>query len=295
MNYCLGTVQFGIDYGIQNNKRPSIEVINELLDIAFKNNVISFDTAAAYGNSELILGDYFGQNIENAKIAKVITKVSSNILDNVDSNRHYEVISNYILSSIRKLKLNKLYGFMFHDSTVVNYLNKMNVLLSVKDSGLVDKVGVSVYSPDEAVKAIEHNVDIIQVPYNLFDQRLDKIDFFKKAKNNNVEIYVRSSLLQGLALMDYDKLPKNVEFAKDYLIKFDDLCKKYNIDKLSAAVNYVSCNKYIDYIVFGTDNKFQLQQYLSIRDNILPKSFINEVKSLFSNVPEKLVNPTLWR
>ena len=295
MNYCLGTVQFGLDYGIQNNKRPSRELIDELLNMAFNKGILTFDTAFSYGDSELILGEYFDKNRVNANNARVITKAASNILDDIDSNKYNETISRFVLSSISRLKLNKLYGFMFHDSTVVNFANKMGALSLIKDNGLVDKVGVSVYSPAEALKAIEYNIDIIQVPYNLFDQRLDRIDFFKKAKAKNIEIYARSSLLQGLALMDYDKLPKNVEFAKNYLMRFDNLCKKYRIGRLDAAVNYVSSNKYIDYIVFGTDNKNQLNEYLLIRDNVLPNSFIDEVKSIFVDVPEKLVNPTLWK
>ena len=287
MNYCLGTVQFGMNYGVQGNGRPNLDSIYNILDTAIENKIDTFDTAIAYGEAEEILGQYILDRTIDSKNVRIITKDKSN--ENLLS-----LISN-IENSIKRLNIDKLYGFLFHDSTVVYNKERMTQLIDIKDNGLAEKIGVSIYSPDEAIKALEYDIDIIQVPYNLFDNRLDKVDFFKKAKSKNIEIYARSSLLQGLALMDYNKLPKNVEFAKDYLIKFDDLCIKSKIDRLNAAVNYVSSNKYIDFIVFGTDNINQLKEYLLIKENVLPNSFIEEIKSNFNNVPDKLVNPTLWK
>lgn len=287
MNYCLGTVQFGMNYGVQGNGRPNLDSIYNILDTAIENKIDTFDTAIAYGEAEKILGQYILDRTIDSKKVRIITKDKSN--ENLLS-----LISN-IENSIKRLNIDKLYGFLFHDSTVVYNKERMTQLIDIKNNGLAEKIGVSIYSPDEAIKALEYDIDIIQVPYNLFDNRLDKVDFFKKAKSKNIEIYARSSLLQGLALMDYNKLPKNVEFAKDYLIKFDDLCLKSKIDRLNAAVNYVSRNKYIDFIVFGTDNINQLKEYLLIKENVLPNSFIEEIKSNFNNVPDKLVNPTLWK
>lgn len=287
MNYCIGTVQFGMNYGIQNNGRPDLDSVFNIIDEAISNGVSCFDTAMAYGNAEQILGQYIQERkIKNENI-KIITKEKSQFsIQNLNDN---------IKSSIEKLHIEKLYGFLFHDSAVVYSKDSMELLNIIKENNYAEKVGVSVYLPDEALKALEYNIDIIQVPYNLFDSRLDKVNFFQRAKEKNIEIYSRSSLLQGLALMDYDKLPSNVLFAKEYLMKFDELCKKYNIDRLNAAVNYVSSNKYIDYIVFGIDNINQLKEYLSVQNKKLPSELVNDIKNLFSDVPEKLVNPTLWK
>ena len=287
MKYCLGTVQFGIDYGIQGNNRPSQESVFNILDTAIASDINTFDTAIAYGEAERILGQYLLDKRIDANSINIITKDKS-------SKNVNELYSN-IERSLNRLNINKLYGFLFHDSIVVNDEESMGLLYKIREEGYAKNVGVSIYTPCEALKALEYDIDIIQIPYNLFDNRLDKICFFEKAKDKNIEIYARSSLLQGLALMDYNKLPENVAFAKDYLIKFDDLCRKYKIDRLNAAVNYVSSNRFIDYIVFGTDNISQLREYLSIRGCILSKSFINDVKNCFVDVPDKLVNPVLWK
>ncbi len=287
MNYCVGTVQFGMNYGIQNNGKPDLESVFSIIDEAIFNGVSCFDTAMAYGNAEQILGQYIKKrNIKNDYI-KIITKDKSQF--------SIQILIDNIKKSIEKLHINKLYGFLFHDSTVVYSKDSMELLNKIKANNYAEKVGVSVYLPDEALKALDYDIDIIQVPYNLFDSRLDKVNFFQKAKEKNIEIYARSSLLQGLALMDYDNLPSNVLFAKEYLMKFDELCKKYNIDKLNATVNYVSANEYIDYIVFGIDNINQLREYMLVKNKTLPKEFVNDIKKSFNDVPEKLVNPTLWK
>ena len=287
MNYCLGTVQFGMNYGVQNNGRPNLELVFNILDEAISNGVFCFDTAMAYGNAEQILGKYIYDRNLNKDYIKIITKGKS--------QSDLQIIIDNIKNSIENMHIEKLYGFLFHDSSVVYSKDSMDSLNRIKSNGYVENIGVSIYTPEEALKALEYDIDIIQVPYNLFDSRLDKVSFFEKAKEKSIEIYARSSLLQGLALMDYNKLPSNVLFAKDYLIKFDNLCKKYNVDRLNAAVNYVSSNDLIDYIVFGTDNLKQFKEYMVIKDKKLPIEFINEIKNCFSDIPEKLVNPVLWK
>ena len=293
MKYCLGTVQFGLNYGIQNNGKPTEQQVGELLKTAILNDIAVFDTAASYGNSEEILGRFLARNCN--KDIKVISKISSDVLADINDAEFLPELNKHIQTTLSRLQINKLYGMLYHDSKSVNYPDRINTLLKAKSSNKVEKIGVSIYTPTEALKALEYDIDIIQVPYNLFDNRLDKVNFFKKAKEKGIEIYARSSLLQGLALMDESKLPTNMLFAKEYIEKFNNLCSEYNIDRLSAAVNYVASNEYIDYVVFGVDNMEQLLQYISIRNNNLSSGLIEDIKKEFDDVPEKLVNPILWK
>ena len=293
MKYCLGTVQFGLNYGIQNNGKPTEQQVGELLKTAILNDIAVFDTAAAYGDSEEILGRFLARNCN--KDVKVISKISSDVLADINDTEFLPELNKHIQITLSRLQINKLYGMLYHDSKSVDYPDRINALLRTKSNHKVEKIGVSIYTPDEALKALEYDIDIIQVPYNLFDNRLDKVNFFKKAKEKGIEIYARSSLLQGLALMDESNLPANMLFAKGYIKKFNDLCLKYNVDRLSTAVNYVASNEYIDYIVFGVDNMEQLLQYISIRNNNLSSGLIEDIKKEFDDVPEKLVNPILWK
>ena len=64
----LGTVQFGIDYGINSGiKVESNEVIN-IINYARDNDIKLLDTAQLYGSSEKVLGD------ANTKDFDIVTK-----------------------------------------------------------------------------------------------------------------------------------------------------------------------------------------------------------------------------
>ena len=56
---CLGSAQFGADYGIAN-KNGQVEQIEvkKILDYAATVKIDSIDTAIDYGNSEEIIGQY---------------------------------------------------------------------------------------------------------------------------------------------------------------------------------------------------------------------------------------------
>lgn len=108
------------------------------------------------------------------------------------------------------------------------------------------------------------------------------------------EVYARSSLLQGLLLMDAERLPENMYFAKEYIKHFSAICKEYEVSPLRTAVCYVGRHSGIDYVVFGVDNKGQLLEYLSMQEEDIPADMVKELQKEFEDVEEKLVNPVLW-
>ena len=89
-------------------------------------------------------------------------------------------------------------------------------------------------------------------------------------------------------------LPKYLT-TTDYLLKYDAICKEYSVPKLDAAIGYVTQRQEIDYVVFGVDNQKQLEEYISLENNHLSEEMINRIDEVFNNVPEKLVNPVLWK
>lgn len=52
----LGTVQFGLQYGVNSAGRPSVDAVRSILTEASKGGITTLDTSSAYGNSEEILG-----------------------------------------------------------------------------------------------------------------------------------------------------------------------------------------------------------------------------------------------
>ena len=295
MKYCLGTVQFGTRYGIQGNGQPQYDDVYNMLSYAVDHGISHFDTASVYGEAERILGRFISTNPEYADRILIISKLDPDSFKNKKSEWDKIAVKS-AKESLSLLGVQRFDTYLFHNASCVYDKEAIDALCTVRNVGLTERIGVSVYSPDEAMEALMHSqIDVIQVPYNLFDRRLDKAGFFKEAKNRGITVYARSTLLQGLALMDSERLPEKVSFAKDYLVEFEKICKRFSVSKLEAAIGYVNQKEGIDYILFGVDSQEQLEEYLSFDNYRLSDEMIEQIDELFYDVPEKLVNPVLWR
>ncbi len=293
MKYCLGTVQFGMNYGIQGNGQPALENVEQMLEYANLNGIDTLDTAAAYGTAESVLGNVLKK--DTFPKFNIVSKLEPGAFENTQRSGWKNIAVQKADESRKRLGVDKLYSYLFHNAGYIFDKDAVDALYGVKEEGITDRIGVSIYNPDEALKALEYEViKAIQIPYNVFDQRLDQCGFFEKAKKQNVLVYARSSLLQGLVMMNPDDLPKKVQFAEGYLRVFLNICNSYGFDPLHVAVGYVGYNPNIDYVVFGVDNLNQLKEYISIRDWNMPESLYKDITSAFKNVEEKLVNPSMW-
>ena len=295
MKLCLGTVQFGINYGIQGNGQPQHEAVYEMLSFAIDHGITEFDTASAYGEAEDVLGGYIKLKPEMKGKINIVSKLKPDAFLNTSKTEWKRIAEDNARDSLSRLDIEAFSAYLFHNASFIFDEEAVDALSVVKELNLARRIGVSIYTPEEAMKALSYpQIDAIQIPYNLFDRRLDKCDFFSEAKKKGITVYARSSLLQGLAVMDYDNLPKRVAFAKDYLLKYDAICREFSIPKLNVAIGYVAQKEGIDYIVFGVDNQRQLDEYVSLEDYYLPDEMIHRIDKIFADVPEKMVNPTLW-
>ncbi len=285
-----------MNYGIQNQGCPTQESVFMLMDYAFDNGIEMFDTASVYGEAEKLLGEYFHQNPHRLTNANIVTKLRADAFENVDKKKWSEIAIDNALKSISQMGIKRLKAYLFHNASYIFDECAVDAIASVKNDGLAEKVGVSVYSPEEALKALEYSeIEVIQIPYNVFDHRLDKVCFFEKAKEKGVVIFARSTLLQGLVMMDANHLPSRVSFARDTLIKYHDICNKNGLNPLETAIGYVGNKEGVDYIVFGTDNIFQLKEYISMRDAKISEEIKKDIETTFFDVEERIVNPVLWR
>lgn len=295
MDFCLGTVQLGIRYGIQNNGRPSPEETEHILSDALGSGIRYFDTAAAYGDAEDILGSFLFRHKKQTEQMHIISKLNPYAFRDVPREKWRDTALKNAKESLKRVRNNRFAAYLFHNAAHIFDPDAVEALDSVRKEGLAQLIGVSVYTPQEALKALEYQqIGAIQIPYNVFDQRLDQCGFFAVAKKKKVQIFARSSLLQGLVLMPPYQLPDNVRFAAPYLTKFLSICKDYNILPLHAAIGYVFAHPDINYVVFGVDNRTQLSEYISMKSMIIPEKMRGAFVEAFGEVDEKLVNPSLW-
>ena len=186
---CLGTVQLGQHYGINNalGRKPDRNESFALLQTAIERGIKFFDTASVYGDAENILGE-FGVDREGIN---VVSKLRPNL------PADHELVLDEIRKSLGTLGLRSLNGCLLHHADDFYRAEIWRGLKLAKDRGLTQHIGVSIYEPDDALNAVrDPDVDYIQIPYNVLDQRLDQTDFFELADKNGVTVFARSAFLQ---------------------------------------------------------------------------------------------------
>lgn len=287
MKLCLGTVQFGLNYGIENKKIEKQE-IEKIFETALENNIIYLDTAQAYGDAEEIIG-----NFSKRKEFKIISKLSSTSLKNF---RDIEELEKIIQNSLENLKVSKLDAILLHNTNDIKNIEFIENLSKLNKKGYFKNLGVSIYTPDEAEEILKNEkIKYIQVPYNILDTRLDKINFFKRAHKSDKVIFVRSAFLQGTLLKEHSRYPDYLEELKVYDDLLNEEVKKLEVNKVSFLLNFLKLNKNIDYIVFGIEDYNQLLEIIKYYKNEELNNYdFYKLREKFKNIPEKILNPSLW-
>jgi len=284
----LGTVQFGLDYGINNNTgKPNLDEVVRILDYAHENNIRLLDTAEAYGNAQELIGEY--HRISKNKF-EVITKFSPVQNDIIGS------LTLQVERNLKTLNVDELYGYMFHSFRDFEFYFEplKQELTALKNEGKIRKFGVSVYLNSELEALLEYNeVKLIQIPFNLLDNANQRSALLAKAKEKGIEVHTRSAFLQGLFFVENEKLQGKLKLIERHLEYIKALSLKTGKNLVELALNYVLQQKYIDYAVIGVDNQKQLELNLKALRNKLEPITIEEINSIVVKETE-LLNPSNW-
>jgi len=266
----LGTVQFGLDYGINNaTGKPSPEQVFKMLEYAASQGVDTLDTADAYGNAVKVLGEF---NKTHENLFAINTKFRSN----------QKPLIEQLVNSLRTLQMNTVGTYFYHNYTdFIEYPKILHELVLLKRNNLVKKIGVSIYGNDEFLRCINTpEIDVIQFPFNLLDNCYQRGELMKLAKHKGKELQVRSVFLQGVFFKSLENIPEKIFPLKPYLQKITDIALDNNISLERLALLYPLQQQEIDRIIIGVDNIEQLQKNLIIsQENLAPAvaARINEI------------------
>ena len=278
----LGTVQLGLDYGINNAYgKPSDEEIVATLEFAYQNDVRMLDCADAYGGANLAIGAYHRT-----------------------SGRHFSIINKFKIDStpidaklsrtLELLDAPLLYCYMYHDFADYTSRSVRDRLLKFRNEGRFLKTGVSIYTIEQLKTAVEDSdIDLIQLPVNLLDLTDEKLRLLSEAKVRGKEIHARSVFFQGLFFKNPDLLTGNMRSLKSYLVDLNALAKSISIDIGTMALNFVAHNEFIDRIVLGVDRVQQLQQNLVQLEKSFDLTALRRIQVGSDDLP--LLNPANWR
>ncbi len=284
--FTLGTVQLGLNYGIANRSgKPDKSEAYRILKLAVSKGINSFDTASLYGDSEDILGSFFSTE-KGTNIEPVITTKFK--IDPDEGNVEKQIYRN-VESSLKKLNINKIPVYMLHNAADMSSYGSIvnDTLKKIQNDGLINKLGVSVYDPEQASEMLDLGIyEAIQFPMNIFDQRMITSTMLDKLKERRIIVFVRSVYLQGLFFLDPLNLPQKLKKAKTPLLKLYELSQKEHLSIQQLAIAFARDLEGVSSLVIGVETSKQLEDNIEIMNCPKLKENTREsIRSIFGSVP----------
>lgn len=281
----LGTVQFGLDYGVANSGgRVTFEDARNIIRETELNGVDTLDTAIAYGASEATLGQV---GVEGWH---VITKLPA-LPDDCQGVKAW--VTAQIEQSMSRLGVRQLQGVLLHrpdDLLGENGSSLVKALERLKADGLTRQIGVSVYAPEQLEKLTSiMALDLIQAPLNILDRRLVASGWARRLKDRGTEVHVRSAFLQGLLLMPSDQRPVKFALWSEIWLEWARWLERTELTPVQACLAYVLGVAEVDKVIVGVDSLIQLNEIFIASQTVLP-SLPNWPQS----IDARLINPALW-
>lgn len=279
----LGTVQFGIDYGINNSHgQISRSEAEGIVDYAFKHGVSVLDTARSYGHAESAIGEILLLKPSYRNI-EVVTKIS------YDSRLS---LSQNIAVSCYNLKRDYIDIALFHsfeDYKLYSHSINSNEKFNIR------KLGISVYTNSEIERILDDSrIKVIQVPFNLLDNEYQRGEILRLAKSKGKEVHTRSAFLQGLFFKKPNDISPNLIGLRKELKSIQDLCKDYNVSLSELALQYCLSKDYIDKVIIGVDTLDHLKINIKSCNSVIPQNLVFAIDKIVVKTKE-LLNPSNWQ
>lgn len=285
MKLALGTVQFGLNYGIANIEgQVSYDEAKAILDLARAGGMDTIDTAIAYGDSEQRLGEI---GIQDWRVVSKLPAVPDGCRDIL------QWLKDSVKESLQRLKIKNLYGLLLHQPLQLMEQDGEQIyhaLQQLKHDGLVQKIGVSIYSPVE-LDALwnRYHLDLVQAPFNILDRRLINAGWFSRLMEQGTELHVRSVFLQGLLLMTPSNRPQKFNNYLSIWNQWETWLKEAGLTPLQACIGFVLSFQEISKVIIGVDNHDQLKEILRATEGPLP-----HIPDELQSNDQDLLNPARW-
>ena len=221
----LGTVQLGMNYGIANKiGKPNSDESYDILVAALNGGINTVDTSIDYGKSEKIIGEFIKRKKDNN--LNIVTKFNLVNNNSINLNQIRKEIYEQVNSSLNTFGIDKIPVYLFHqgkDQDMESYAEPVSLVLSeLKKDGLISVGGISLYNPHDVHFILENReFQAVQIPVNIFDQRLIVDGTLVKMKETNKIVFARSVYLQGLFFLNPAGLTGNLISAFPYLQKLN--------------------------------------------------------------------------
>ena len=197
--------------------------------------------------------------------------------------------------NIHCLTFHRFSNLYSNNRIILNYLKYLKKINKIK------LIGISILNLDELEKALKNrDIDLIQLPFNVLENRWNKIiKKIYKARANGKIIQVRSIFLQGLLLTSDKKLWSKANCSNPLKIFewLDNNLKKTKSRNLqSFLINYILSTDWIDSIVIGFNQKAEFKNFVNnLNNRKINKNLLNEIEVNKLHLNEKIINPVKWK
>jgi aryl-alcohol dehydrogenase-like predicted oxidoreductase len=291
----VGTVQFGMPYGIANRTgQPSFDEVSKILACALEGGATTLDTAAEYGDSESALGRAL-RAIGALDRVTIITKVRPVKL--MTQKRTQKNVSRYIRdsvsSSLARLGIESCPLILFHNTDDITY---MDILLELKKEGLAQHVGVSVGFPEQMEKVLSTpGVEAVQIPVSILDQRILRSGNLARAAQTGMAVFVRSIFLQGLLVMPSNEIIPELRVVILVRQRLEHIAEEAGLNMSEMALRYGLSLPGVTGVLTGVETAEQMAANVAIAARgPLPPHIVQEIEAAVPDLPPTVLSPYYW-
>jgi len=289
MKLGLGTVQFGMDYGVTNTDgRVSLAEVSAILDEARRMGVDVLDTASNYGDSERALG----RLISHDDNFRIVTK-TPDWRGDPPANPGALLEAAFERSLVR-LNRPDVDGLLVHcadDLLSERGVKVWSAMERLRKRGLVGRLGISVYTGTQIDRVLsEFRPDIIQLPINVFDQRLNRTGHIDRIHSAGIEIHARSMFLQGVLLAKPEGLPVHLERLQAPLRRFQLIAEAAKLTPIEATLLFARSLEF-DVVIVGVTTADQLKAITGAMESEPAKTIEWSDLAVYD---ENLIDPRMW-
>lgn len=248
---CLGTAQFGLAYGITNSDgQVSEAAVEQILAQAHGAGISWLDTAQAYGNAESVLGRLLPMSHGFRLISKLPAQ-SQQMFNAKDADAWEQAFS----QSCRRLGIHILDALLLHAPADLAKPGGQHLeawLLSLRQRGLVQRIGVSIYAAEDLEGVNPALLDLVQLPLSLFDQRLLRDGTLARLRSRGTAIHARSIYLQGLLLTPAAHWPSWVSAeVRAHQQALEALAEQRGCHLIDLALGFARQQRDLEAVVLG--------------------------------------------
>lgn len=285
---CLGTAQFGLNYGVSNTTgQVPLSEVSRILDRARRAGIDMLDTAELYGEAEQSLG-----HAESSDF-RIVGKIGP--LEGPPDSFATEA-RRRVKASMARLKQDRLHALLLHrPAQLFDGAETQTALLAalegLKRDGLVSRIGFSAYHPDETERLMAlAEWDLVQLPISPIDGRWRARGILSELRARGIEVHVRSVFLQGLLLMDAAHRPTAFAPWRGLLDDWQACVRSHGLSLVQGALALALEQSEADRLVVGVTTAREFDEIVAAL-----RGLPGDLPQVPLTTDEGLLNPSLWK